>query len=127
MNNFNYAIVPLSYRTKESIFFSFEACLEAKAKVEKYPIPPNINEFKAQILNFYARVRPKLISLLNRKKMKRFSDIAKAFETKTSIEELDLKMCKKMLFRFSDFLDSIHITNIEFEKTKEACLYDYAN
>jgi len=121
----NSFIVPLYHRVKESIFFSFEECIEARASYLSFPSTPNRNNFKNRILNFYNRIRPKLMIALATKKLKNFEDLKENMDKIREIKELNLEVCYNMCFRFSDFLDAIGITQIDFKKPDESSLYDY--
>ena len=46
-------------------------------------------------------------------------------ESVREINQLDLKTCYEMCFRFADFLEATGITKISFEKTKSSDLFNY--
>lgn len=121
----DYYIVPLYHRVKESIFFSFEECVQARTEFFNFPSTPNQKNFKNRVLNFYNRIRPKIVRTIQEKKMKQFSDIVEKMDKIRNIEQLDINVCLEMCFRFSDFLDSVGITSIDFKKTHESELYNY--
>ena len=121
----NSFIVPLYHRVKESIFFSFEECIEARTTFLLVPSEPNKRNFQGRILNFYNRIRPKLVIAIATKKLKKFDDIKMKMDNIRTLNGLDLELCFNMCFRFSDFLDAIGITQIDFKKADESSLYDY--
>ena len=59
------------------------------------------------------------------KKLKNFEDLKENMDKIREIKELNLEVCYNMCFRFSDFLDAIGITQIDFKKPDESSLYDY--
>lgn len=80
--------------------------------MDNCPSPPNIKEFKSSIINFYSNIKYKLEVAINKKGLNKFSYIMDNLENVYSPNDLDIKIARKLVFKFNEFLDEIGITEI---------------